>query len=140
MVFATAIWPIAFMAWNQMFPRTEKKVPVSIAVRPARLRGLSLEWWFGQPANLAESQKLFETPLMRDIIDVLHSERPQGFPIRGYPVESVSAHVELGRVEGYNDCLRILLALPHPPAAPIDQIQSTFETPENEILEPQGTI
>lgn len=106
-------------------------VPVEVeAYQPMNLRS-----WRSAPDRVGEYRQLLATPLFREIMAVLQSCIPYGYPLRGGEVTEVQGLIELGRVQGYQDCLYLLRSLGEfepPPAAPVE---ATFEN--EETLPPQ---
>jgi hypothetical protein len=97
-----------FFAWfNKAFrpvkPRPEIKTQ-TIIVR----YDLTLDRWQQDPALLewARTSEQFA-----GVLSVVQNAQPSGWPIRGHPVTDIQCAVELGRKEGYADCMTVLLAL-----------------------------
>lgn len=70
--------------------------------------GMTLERWRADDDNVKEARSLFKDSRFNGVMSVLRSEIPQGFPARGMVINDTMASVELGRVQGYMDCLRMI--------------------------------
>lgn len=90
--------------WNRLF-----KKPVKVhAIFPD---GYTLEEWRANKSLPEMLRKILEEPTMRHAFSVLYNRVPSGFPIRGDQVSDIQAAVELGRVNGYMECLSLLKSL-----------------------------
>lgn len=68
----------------------------------------------------------FKKPIFQHVLTILVHHRPRGFPMRGQQVSDTQAAIELGRVEGYNNCLDLFLSLANPPAVNQEPIESDY--------------
>lgn len=97
------------MNWlKQLFAGPPK--PVSLCV-PMFARGMDLEAFQSIEDRVGEVRRLYKTELMQDIFGVLRQKAPRGYPLRGESVSQEQALIELGRKEGYCDCVDLLVAL-----------------------------
>lgn len=64
----------------------------------------SVEAWEGSHANRSWCRQLAANPMFQQFMLVVSTLRPTGYPSPGRKVEDPS--LELGRREGYDDCLR----------------------------------
>lgn len=94
---------------------------VSLCV-PVFARGMSLAQFQSVPSNVAEMRRIFKLEAMADALGVLREGTPRGYPIRGGEISQEQALIELGRKEGYYDCLDLLLAMANYPASPHTEI------------------
>lgn len=90
--------------------KTHKPKPT--AVFP---EGYTLEDWRTNKELPGHAKKIFEEPVMRYAFSVLYNQIPSGFPLRGQDVNETQAAVELGRVNGYIECLALLKSLAQSP-------------------------
>lgn len=67
----------------------------------------------------------------------VHNGIPSGYPMRGQPTDPTTAAVELGRIQGYMDCLNLLqlLCTPIPQHKEVDQDYGA-----KEILDAEGVL
>lgn len=108
--------------------QTKKQVPIYI-FQPT---GMTLERWQSSSLYTAEARRLFADRTFQDIFSLLTNHRPQGYPVRGQDVSDTQALIELGRIEGYNDCLRLIVSLAQLPPKMREPLEATFEPPEKE--------
>lgn len=83
------------------------------------------------------AKALYRQEMMGNILAVLHNSAPTGF-LRGAQITDVQAHIEFGRMQGYFDCLRLLEGLPDLLPVKEENIESTFEPPQEQDQEPQN--
>jgi len=63
------------------------------------------------PGLVKMTHDLFNGALGGHILAALHNGMPYGYPMRGNDLSPTAAAVELGRVQGYMDCLNLLNSL-----------------------------
>lgn len=83
-------------------------------------QGYTLQEFIANPNLLGETQGFFATALGGHILAVLHNSAPSGYPMRGEKVTGEAALMELGRKEGYQDCLNIIYAMCKAVPAPVE--------------------
>lgn len=91
-------------------PKAVKKKPI-IKIPVVFPEGYTLvEWRTNKdlPGNL---QKVFGEPIMGHVFAVLYNQIPNGYPLRGEALNETQAAVELGRMNGYIECLSLLKSL-----------------------------
>lgn len=76
--------------------------------------GYTLGKWQASPHLAEQAQQLFHEELFRHIMAVLVNSIPSGYPARGAVVNDTTANIELGRIQGYLDCLNLLNSLATP--------------------------
>lgn len=101
------------------FKGTRKK---RVAVFP---EGYTLEDWRANRELPGQAKKIFDEPVMRHVFSVLYNQIPSGFPLRGEQVNDVQAAVELGRMNGYIECLSLLKSLANP-AEHAEEVEQTY--------------
>lgn len=85
--------------------------------------------WRQSPELCEYAAKLFSTPQFRTALAVIRNESPHNFDQPSNGVLGEDRIVWAGRVEGYNQALRVLESL----AKPIESafhLEATFEPPE----------
>lgn len=70
--------------------------------------------WRSNPEYVKTAADLLATSLMKDILGVLYAEIPSNYPQRGTKITDTEACIELGRMQGYQDCLLLLQRLGEP--------------------------
>lgn len=97
-----------------------------MARRPKpRPLNVSYEAWVGAMGNRQYARQLAGDPQFQQLVVVLAAMRPTGFLSPGNPV--ADAALELGRREGYDDCLRNLEVLLNPPEpTPTDSVEADY--------------
>jgi hypothetical protein len=87
-------------------------------------QGYTLNKWQSSPDLVAGWKNLAKEDLFRHGMSVLYNSIPSGYPARGQQVNDTMANIELGRYQGYMDCLNLLQALafdaPKSEEAPMD--------------------
>lgn len=73
------------------------------------------ELFLNTPAHISQWSDFLSTSTGQALLKVLKERIPNGFPARGQAVRSEDALMELGRINGYRDCLRLLELLSNPP-------------------------
>lgn len=101
-----------FMAW--------KIKPQKPVVKPPILHpeSYTLEEWRTNKELPGNLKKVFDEPIMRHVFAVLGNQIPSGFPLRGQDVNETQAAIELGRMNGYIECLSLLKSLSRNPEFP----------------------
>lgn len=81
-----------------------------------------VEWRLNKqlPGHL---KKIFKEPTMQHAFSVLYNQIPSGFPLRGEQVNDTQAAIELGRMNGYMECLSLFksLAVAQEPQQQVEQ-------------------
>lgn len=72
---------------------------------------MSLEKWHNEPSYTTAARELYKTQLFQDILGVLHSRIPSGYPLRGENITDTQAAIQLGRMLGYMDALDVINVL-----------------------------
>jgi hypothetical protein len=94
------------------------------------INGMTLEKWRKETSNIAAARDLWKHPVFQDILSIARNAQPRGYPPRGVPINSTMAAVELGRCQGYLDCLGIIEATVDIPPEPTPDIPSDFGAEE----------
>lgn len=89
-------------------PKIPPPAPVPFPV------GMTLDKWLSNPDLAIRAKALFEDELTKMIFGVLQNSIPSGWPARGQVVNDTTANIELGRIQGYMDCLNLLNLLGTP--------------------------
>lgn len=97
-------------------------------VAPHR-RGMNIAYWRTQPNLIAEAQKQWRTGFMQAVFSVLYSSMPTGY--------STTPDHQLGRMNGWLECIRHLEALADSPPAPFEEPESTFGVSDSEETKQQ---
>ena len=97
--------------------------------------GYTAEEFRSNPGMVNLAQEWQRSGLGRNIMAALHNGMPYGFPMRGSDVNSTTAAIELGRVQGYMDCLNLLNLLCSPPVT-MDEVEQDYGA--GELLEQEG--
>lgn len=95
-----------------------------------------LDLFRASPKRVASMRHWLKSKFGTEVLRVLEAKVPQGFPMRGQAVTDTQANIELGRVEGYRDCLRVLVAMAVSPApeSQAAEIPSTYAA-DNDLPE-----
>lgn len=104
------------MTWLQkLFWGEERSLKEEVKPRLPFPTGYTLETWHasGMPGA---AKALFGEETFRHIYAVLYNSIPSGYPGRGVVVNDTTANIELGRIQGYLDCLNLLQSLAIPRA------------------------
>jgi len=80
--------------------------------------GMTLHRWAQSPELIDEARRTMASPLFGHIFSVMYNAMPHGYPLRGQPATDIGVAIELGRKEGYADCLSLLRSLGHILPAP----------------------
>ena len=86
---------------------------------------LDLAAFKNDPGLVTNASELFHTALYQKMMTVAYNHRPRGYPQRGQPVNKTQALIELGRMQGYEDCLTVFEAMTW--TVPSDEV--TNQTP-----------
>jgi len=100
--------------------------------------GLSLEEWQSRAEAVSAFRKFLATTLGRDMVSVLYTQQPTGYPTRDREISDTHAAIELGRKEGYEDCLRIIRSMTAFPTTVPEHIESDFGY--EELLKREGLL
>ena len=73
--------------------------------------GHNLITWRQHPVLSNQLAGAFREELFRHVLSVLYNSIPSGYPARGNTLNDTMANIELGRVQGYMDCLNLLQSL-----------------------------
>lgn len=118
--------------WSGTIP---ERLSPEITTRPAprshvigTFNGFTLTLWQRSDAHIKFAQELFKQEKFRDLLAVLSNARPM---VRTDGIDPTRASLELGRVHGFNDLLRVLLALPFFPDPSLPEVEADY-SPENE--------
>lgn len=103
-----------------------KKQPLKI---PLPNTGITVQTWIGSELWKELSGEL-RKPIWQHAVTILVASRPRGFPMRGQNITDTQAALELGRVEGYNNCLDLLQSLATPPQSLPQPMESDYGTEE----------
>lgn len=87
--------------------------------------GYTLEDWRSNRELPSQFKRVLEEPVMRRAISVMFQHLPTGYPIRGEAINEIQAAVELGRINGYTECLSLFQSLAQSPAS-TEQIEPTY--------------
>jgi hypothetical protein len=98
---------------------------------PGFRMGMSLEEYRAKPDNVARTRKLFQTEEFQLIWEVLCSQVPRGFPLRGQALTGIQAASELSRINGYFDCLNVIASLAHHQQIPSKPVEADFGAEQN---------
>jgi hypothetical protein len=107
--------------FNFFFKRKPKPIPRLLVIPTS----YTLEMWVKNNLSV-QFEKMMEEKLLAYAISVLINQIPSGFPLRGQKVNDTQANIELGRINGYLECLHLLQSLGKPFIAP-EQIEETYE-------------
>lgn len=124
-------WPSLFARKKPVDGPTQSKAS---PVRPRRY-DMTLERWQKDDGlvNWARGSDEFAYTL-----SVVHNQQPSGFPVRGQVITDTQCAVELGRKEGYADCLNVLLALRQFPVVVKEEIEANYDDTDYSKEEAQG--
>ena len=115
-----------YLNWFRRSPHVEIKT-VSFPL----VRGLTLAIWRQKPDLIGWVANLWNEPNFQGWLDVLRNEAPQGYPPRdGNAVDPIRAAVELGRKEGYQDCLNVMLLTTTAAPLPSPEISADYLPPQ----------
>jgi hypothetical protein len=97
-------WP-----WNNP-PKKPSNAQPPHPASPIR-SDLNMFRWREQPQNTANLRRAFlEHGILKDWLSVAWAHIPRGGPPRSTPINDTEASIELGRVQGYMQCLDLLQA------------------------------
>jgi hypothetical protein len=108
------------MTFKDFFPKPKVKVRFLFT-------GMDLFTWRNSPEYLAFARELWTKKEWQQALSAIRNAAPSGYPIRGRTISDVEAAIELGRKEGYQDCLNVIFSLPkHPDPVP-EEIEADFD-------------
>jgi hypothetical protein len=87
------------------------RVPSGASLHIPFPKGYTLDQWQSSPDLVNGWKKLESEDLYRHGMSVLYNNIPSGYPARGQTVNDTMANIELGRYQGYMDCMNLLQAL-----------------------------
>lgn len=73
--------------------------------------GYTLQEWRANTELSSHLKTIMDEAAMRHALSVLYNQIPSGFPLRGEPINETQAAVELGRQNGYLECLSLFKSL-----------------------------
>jgi hypothetical protein len=93
--------------------------------------GMDLKTWRETPEFLSFARDLWSKPQWQHALSALRNAAPSGYPLRGgraeRPISDIEAAIELGRKEGYQDCLNAVFSLAiRAPAAQVE-VEADFD-------------
>ncbi len=89
--------------------------------------GMDLKTWRERPELLAFARDLWTKPEWQQALSAIKNSAPSGYPIRGRAVSEIEAAIELGRKEGYQDCVNVIFSLPVRAPEPLEEIEADFD-------------
>ena len=89
--------------------------------------GMDLATWRAAPDLLDWARQLWTQPNWQQALSAIRNAAPSGFPIRGRAVTEIEAAIELGRKEGYQDCMNALFSLPLRLPMPMAEVEADFD-------------
>lgn len=97
-------------------------------INPVTLRyGMTLARWREQPNLIAECERIYSTRWFENWYSVLVTERPKGY--------SEKSDLQLGRMNGFEECLQLIAIMAEHPVKPAHDIEPTWGVPEEESVE-----
>ncbi len=105
---------------------TQPTVRVQKIDRPTAV-GMTLERWQADDGLVNWAK---QSPEYAYAISVVQNQAPSGFPIRGQVISDIQCAVELGRKEGYTDCLNVLFMLRQFPVKVAEEIPADYDNTE----------
>lgn len=109
-----------FFTW---FRKSDNNVPSVKFV----YSGMDLEMWRKDPQLLAFARDLWGKVEWQHALSALKNAAPSGFPIRGKSITETEANIELGRKEGYQDCMNALFSLTVRAPEPFTEVEADFD-------------
>lgn len=91
---------------------------------------MTYDEWSKREDLTQEARELGVTPGFRAMLEALSDQVPTGFPARGQLVPGDTMAMELGRIEGFRDCIRTLRSMTSVPRAAMADLPSTFGAEE----------
>lgn len=113
--------------WFKRLIAPSPVVPPQLSVTPTPT--WTLDKWSKSVSHVNWARSLFVTPAWQSAWSVLCDGIPRGFPVRGAVLTSEQAALELGRIQGYWDCLETLRALTRMAPKPTAEIPQDYLTP-----------
>jgi hypothetical protein len=89
--------------------------------------GMDLKTWRETPEFLSFARELWTKPEWQHALSALRNAAPSGYPIRGRTISETDAALELGRKEGYQDCLNAIFSLPLRSADLAEEVEADFD-------------
>lgn len=89
--------------------------------------GMDLATWRAAPDLLSYARELWSQPNWQHALSALRNAAPSGYPIRGKMITDIEAAIELGRKEGYDDCMRALFSLTQRSSEPLVEVKADFD-------------
>ncbi len=102
--------------------------PVPKAGRPVTVgswNGMTFGLWMSSIDHIKWAQELFKQDKFRDLLSVLTNASPL---VDASKLDATQAQVALGRFLGFQDLLRVLLALPRFPEAAKPEVEADYGT------------
>ena len=118
------------MTFRDFFPKPKAKVKFMFT-------GMDLLTWRNSPEYLAFARELWARPEWQHALSAIRNAAPSGYPIRGRTISEVEAGIELGRKEGYQDCLNAIFSLPIRAPDPIEEVEADFDPKDYNKPEPE---
>jgi hypothetical protein len=94
-------------------------------------RGETILSWRSDDAKVDAARTLWKNELFRQVYATVTANRPRGYPQRGAAIDQTQALIEFGRMQGYEDCLRVFEVLTEPVQRP-ENIEVTWGVDEEE--------
>jgi hypothetical protein len=88
---------------------------------------MDLKTWRETPEFLSFARELWTKPEWQHALSALRNAAPSGYPIRGRTISETDAALELGRKEGYQDCLNAIFSLPLRSADLAEEVEADFD-------------
>lgn len=98
-----------------------RKKPTPVAVH---LRGWNLARWQSSDTSVEWARSLFASDMGQRLLSVLHNELPKGY--------AHEAGQQLGRINGFLECIAVMERLAESSAKPADEPEATFGAPETD--------
>lgn len=99
---------------------------------------MTAELWQRSAEHIKFAQELFQQPKFRDILAVLTNSRPN---IVVSPIlDPTRVAVDLGRLQGYGELLKVIFALPMFPSHELPDLQADYSAEDTQSAQPLGMI
>lgn len=95
--------------------------------------GMTFALWQTSPEHIKWAQDLFKQEKFRDLLAVLSNACPT---FAAQSLDNTQALVHLGRVLGFQDLFRVLLALPRMPEQVVEDLHADYSEPDSGAWEP----
>ena len=89
--------------------------------------GMDLKTWRDTPEFLSFAREVWARVEWQHALSALKNAAPSGFPIRGRAITEVEGLIELGRKEGYQDCLNAIFSLPIRTTEQVEEVEADFD-------------